>query len=395
MLFMRKFPKVVACITMLCVLTGTFAFSSYADDLSDAEQERNNLEERKREVEEEIAALEAEKEDVIEYIEKLDTKLNEITAEVDALNTRVEEATTELENTRQELANAKNDEENQYVTMKKRIQYMYENGNTDYVEILLHADSITELLNRTEYISKISEYDNNLFQRYKESKNLVIKKEEQVENKLEKLNILKEELKTEQDAIATLLSNKEVELTKYDQTIVESEKMATEYAKAITEQEEKIDKMIEEERRKAEENGYETFGNVLSNGYIWPLTVKGRITSTFGRRKAPTKGASTYHKGLDIAAPMGTSILASADGRVTTASYQSAAGNFVMISHGNGMYTAYMHASKLNVKVGEQVKQGDVIAYVGSTGVSTGPHLHFGVIKDGKYVDPQLYVSTK
>ena len=132
---------------------------------------------------------------------------------------------------------------------------------------------------------------------------------------------------------------------------------------------------------------------VVEGGLRWPLGVSGTITSNFGPRKAPTAGASTYHKGIDIAAPVGTTIYAAADGVVTTATYSSSAGNYVMINHGNGLYTAYMHASRLDVKVGDQVSQGDAIAAVGSTGVSTGAHLHFSVITGGKYVNPLNYVK--
>ena len=122
------------------------------------------------------------------------------------------------------------------------------------------------------------------------------------------------------------------------------------------------------------------------------MAVKGRISSRFGKRKAPTAGASTYHKGVDIAAAQGTPIYAAKSGTVTISTYSSSAGNYVMINHGNGLYTAYMHASKLYVKVGDKVSQGQTIAAVGSTGYSTGPHLHFSVIINGNYVDPLKYL---
>ena len=132
---------------------------------------------------------------------------------------------------------------------------------------------------------------------------------------------------------------------------------------------------------------------VSSGGFRWPVPSSSRITCTFGYRNAPTTGASTYHQGIDIGASTGANIVAAKGGTVVTASYNVAAGNYIMISHGNGVYTVYMHCSRLLVSVGQSVNQGDVIALVGSTGVSTGPHLHFGVNVNGSYVNPMNYVQ--
>ncbi len=119
----------------------------------------------------------------------------------------------------------------------------------------------------------------------------------------------------------------------------------------------------------------------------------GRITSGFGGRTSPTEGASSNHQGIDIGASSGSDIIAAADGTVTISTYSYSAGNYVMINHGGGVSTVYMHCSKLLVSAGETVKKGQVIAKVGSTGYSTGPHLHFGVRLNGSYVNPSKYVS--
>ncbi|MCR4628662.1 MAG: M23 family metallopeptidase, partial [Clostridium sp.] len=130
-----------------------------------------------------------------------------------------------------------------------------------------------------------------------------------------------------------------------------------------------------------------------SGSLSWPLASSGRITSTFGQRESPTAGASTNHKGVDIAVSSGTPIKAADGGTVVTATYSSSAGNYVVISHGNGTSTVYMHCQSLDVSAGDTVSKGETIAKVGSTGYSTGPHLHFGVLKNGQYVDPMDYVS--
>ena len=132
---------------------------------------------------------------------------------------------------------------------------------------------------------------------------------------------------------------------------------------------------------------------VSTSGFIWPLATAGRISCGFGPRTAPTAGASTYHKGIDIATPTGTIVRAAKAGTVVTATYSASAGNFVAIYHGDGVYTYYMHNSSLRVSVGEKVTRGQTIALSGSTGISTGPHLHFAVYANGSYVNPLNYVS--
>lgn len=148
---------------------------------------------------------------------------------------------------------------------------------------------------------------------------------------------------------------------------------------------------IEEEIAKAA-NPDKYTGTVT--GFIWPCPDYKRISSYFGPRPQPVPGASTNHKGIDLTASYGAAILASASGMVTTATHSNSAGNYIVIAHGNGMSTVYMHCSSLLVSAGDNVEQGEVIAKVGSTGYSSGNHLHFGVIKNGIYVDPLGYVSN-
>ena len=134
-------------------------------------------------------------------------------------------------------------------------------------------------------------------------------------------------------------------------------------------------------------------GSKATGSLSWPLPASDYVTSGFGHRESPTAGASSNHQGIDIGASTGSSITAADGGTVITASYSSSAGNYVVIGHGNGLSTVYMHCSKLLVSEGDTVSKGQTIAKVGSTGYSTGPHLHFGVRKNGSYVDPTDYVS--
>lgn len=387
-----KFQKTIAYISICALLVGTAVHQGYyrsrADELGDAEQERQRLKERKEETEKELSALEDEKDDLLVSIEKLDKKMENVSERLDEVNENYTTASTELDELTAALTLAEQDEASQYETMKKRIKYMYENGNQGYLDIILSSKSVGDFLNRVEYVNKITAYDNKMLKEYKNTKNEVTEKKEAAQEKKNQLEILQEEVELEQDNLQSLSEKKQKKLEDYTTSIDEKSDEAQAYQEEIEKKEKEIDKLLLEQ---AKDNGFS--GERVEGGFIWPLAVSGTITSHFGRRSAPTAGASTYHKGIDIAAPAGTAIYAAADGTVTTATYSSSAGNYVMINHGNGLYTVYMHASRLYCSVGDKVSQGDRIAAVGSTGVSTGAHLHFGVISNGNYVNPEDYVS--
>ncbi|MBR3771123.1 MAG: peptidoglycan DD-metalloendopeptidase family protein [Clostridium sp.] len=420
MRFLKKGSRKILIIAMVFV----FAFSQTASatSIQEALDEKKVLESKKAEVENSIKDLEKEKENIIVYIEKLDQKLNKLNGEIQSLKENIEEANGNLDQIKADLENAEETAQNQYDTMKKRIKYMYENGSQDYVEVLLSANSISDFLNRVEYINKINEYDRNLLGKYEETKDLIAKKQVEQEDQIKKLKSMQEELTVEQEGVEKLSAKKTEQLRKKKLAIDSSKKEVSSYESAIAQQEELLEKLLEEERKRQEEelrkkqeallqaqqqaqqnanngsgNGGSTdsFGSIVATGnkFRWPLNISGTITSTFGYRTSPTAGASSNHKGIDIAVPQGTSVVAAANGTVTTASYQSAAGNYIMLSHGNGTYTVYMHLSSIKVSVGQTVSQGQVIGLSGNTGVSTGPHLHFGVNVNGSYVNPLNYVS--
>ena len=184
------------------------------------------------------------------------------------------------------------------------------------------------------------------------------------------------------------------EIEKYNKKMEESQDRIDEYTKQAIAAEHEVENLLQKKQDEIDRELAAGGGNSGGEGgFGWPVSGGGRISSGFGPRTSPTAGASSYHKGLDIAIASGTPVLASGSGKVVTATYSSSAGNYVMISHGNRLYTVYMHCSRLAVKVGERVSKGQVIAYVGSTGISTGAHLHFGVSKNGNYVNPLNYLS--
>lgn len=415
-------------VFFLVFIFATQSVLSYAGEIEKAKDNKTALERKKEETESKIKELEKEKNDILKYIEKLDMELNKLTGEVDKLEGKIKKADSNLTVTKEALKKAREKEKDQYSIMKSRIKYMYENGNTGILEILLQSDNFSDMLNQMEYKEKITEYDNGLLKEYKSLKEEVAKKEKEQKAQLEELNNLKDEKTFEQGTIEKLVKDKGAEVAKYETSIQKSQDLSAQYSQKIEDQEAVIEQLLEaerkrieeEERRKKEEEerrrkeeeerrkqqeqqnaGTEEpsdsddkgSSGVSAEGFIWPLPSSGRITSGFGYRDQPTEGASTYHKGIDIGAPSGSKIVAAAGGTVVTASYSVSTGNYIMIYHGNSTYTIYMHCSKLLVSAGDEVSQGQGIGLVGSTGISTGPHLHFAVTVNGEYKNPQNYVS--
>lgn len=395
----KKYMLLAAVICGICILgaTDSALAVNYDQKIKEAEQEQKESERKADKLQKEIEEIEASKEDTMAYIEKLDKKTGELEEELEVLEGKIGKAEIELETIQTELTAAETEEEKQYTTMKKRIKYMYENGNQEYMEILFGATSISDLLNRSEYIEKISDFDKNVFDEYRKIKIQVQQKQQESQEKLQELEELETETKEEKQAVKELKANKKEELEKYNNQLEQSQDKMDAYTRQAIAAENEVEKLLQQKQEEIDKEmaaGSGNSGGSDTSGLSWPLrNGAGRISSGFGPRNSPTAGASSYHKGIDIAASSGTPIIAAGSGKVVTATYSSSAGNYVMISHGNRLYTVYMHCSRLAVQVGDTVSKGQVIAYVGSTGISTGAHLHFGVSKNGTYVNPLNYVS--
>lgn len=370
-------------------------------DIDSAKDKISSLEEEKKKTEETIQELEKLKADTESYVKELDGELARLDDELSSLDSRITDKEADIEETKAQLEEAKKTEEEQYASMKLRIKYMYEKGDTSYLDLLLESGSMSEMLNRAEYIQQISSYDRKKLTEYGEIKEKIADDEEKLEAEHEELLTLQEQTKAKQDSVEKLVGEKSRELQKYQNQIAANESQLASYQADIEAQENRIQQIEaelkrqeEEARKKAQEKGEEyktvSIGNI---SFIWPCPSSSRITSGFGGRSSPTEGASSNHKGIDIGASSGSDIVAAADGTVTISTYSYSAGNYIMINHGGGVSTVYMHCSKLLVSVGETVKKGQVIAKIGSTGYSTGPHLHFGVRVNGAYVNPSQYVS--
>ena len=359
--------------------------------LQEAQDEKAQLEKALKEAQGTIEDLKDSKGDIESKVTELNQQLIDISARITDLENQLTAKSEDIQETKDELAGAKEREAQQYADMKVRIQFMYENGQTSYLEALLSSRNISEFLNSADYIAQIQSYDRQKLTEYQDTVESIVNLEAQLEQEYTDLEALKSTVESNKATVAAMMRQKESELADISGDIADAQSDADYYAAEIQAQEELIAAIKRAEAEKAaagvEEHPY------TGGAFRWPCPSSTRVTSDYGTRVSPMSGASSNHKGIDIGASAGADIIAAADGTVTAASYSSAAGNYVMIDHGGGLYTVYMHASSLLVSPGQTVSAGDVIAKVGSTGISTGSHLHFGVSLNGSYVSPWSYLG--
>ena len=385
-------------------------------NLSEAQQEKKTLENDLQKAKELIDSLKGSKEDIQSEVEKLDKQLNEISGKVKELESRLSKKRQEIADTESALNKAKEQEKKQYRNMKKRIQFMYENGQTSYVEMLLSADSFTDFLNAVEYITQISQYDRKMLKEYQNMQVTIADTQKTLETDYASLQSLQAKVQEEKQAVAALESAKKGELNDVADDLTDAQTVAKAYEAEIQAQNEVIAQIQAAQKRAAEQQAAQQqaqaaeenqgatdaagenqntaqnttpSGNGQSTGsMMWPCPSSKRVTSDYGPRTSPTNGASSNHKGIDIGAAYGADIVAADGGTVLVATYSSSGGNYVIIDHGGGLCTVYMHASSLTVSAGQTVSKGQVIAKVGTTGNSTGNHLHFETIINNENINP-------
>ena len=352
-------------ISLLCL--GIFA-SVQADEIEDKQQEK--------------AAAEAQS-------AALSNELNTVIAEMTQTEADISAKQDEIEIATNELAQAKIEEQDQYFRMKQRIKYMYENGNENFLELIFQATDMADFINRVEYVQQITEADRRTLVEYQELVEERIEKEEALQAEEANLRVLQEELINKQNDLQVMLDNKNSEIAGLE----------TEISRLIAEAEEaaRVKREAEEAaaaaRARANANSSQgTQGGspgapvVSGNGQLSHPAPGTRVSSEFGPRWG------TMHNGIDFAAPIGTPAYAAADGTVTVARYSSSAGNYVVINHGGGLVTKYMHFSAIYVSEGQSVSRGHNIGAIGNTGYSTGPHLHFQVEVNGQPRNPREFL---
>ena len=256
---------------------------------------------------------------------------------------------------------------------------------SNYLDVLLNSKSITSFISNYYLIGEIAQYDNDLLDSIGREKKLL----EEINNQI---NEKKESLKTAQNSQEKALI-----------ALANVKAIKNSYINSLTEEElalkNRIDDYENELNSLDSQILFLTVGEIsedyIGGEFLWPTPGYTTITSPFGMRFHPILKVYRMHNGVDIGAPTGASVVAANSGVVTTSSWLSICGNAIIIDHGGGVCTLYAHASELIAQVGDHVERGDIIMKVGSTGLSTGPHLHFGISINGQYVDPMPYLTGK
>lgn len=399
---MRKAWKITALILACCMLVLALPEKTYVaasdstsesiaqkkDEINQAKEERKKLQQGLSDIKKMVASLEKSKSSLQSYVKQLDSQLMEVETKIQELKDLITEKEEEIEQTKKELEEAIEIEETQYEEMKIRIKFMYEKGNDFYLEMMLGADSFGDMLNKAQYVESISAYDRQKLEEFQLNRELIEVCKEELEEEEALLQEAKAAVEKEQANLEVLIDSKEKEITAYESDIKTQEQAIKEYEEYIREQDETIAAL--ERALKEMGGGDRTYDGGM---FKWPAPSYTRITSEYGWRIHPTLGVNKFHNGVDMAAPGGSPILAAYDGTVAAAGYSSTMGNYIYLNHGSGLVTIYMHASALYVSAGQSVSKGDKIAAVGTTGRSTGNHLHFGVRLNGEYVSPWNYLK--
>lgn len=380
----KKIIKVLVILTVMCLIIVGLSCKSFGDYVSNLRDQQANLQSQLEASNVQVEIIQSDISEFAAEILQLNEEITSQEIEVDLLRTQSKELQENIEKTEAELEEITETYNKQKKILEERLVASYKSGEIQYLDYLLQASSLPEFISTYYYISEMVEADSDLLVRTNKQK--------------EELELAKLELKKQKKQLAQTLEeseNKAVSLAN-KQTIKDA------YIRQLSEEEQKyttdiIDMQTEIKKVEAEileaatlHIGFDYVGGEMA----WPVPGYTRITSEFGMRTHPITGVYKLHTGTDIAAPIGTSFIAANDGVVVKAGWNNAYGNMVMINHGGGVSTLYAHGSQILVQVGQEVKRGEEVLKVGSTGYSTGPHAHFEVRINGQYVNPIPYITT-
>lgn len=347
----------------------------------------NALAQQKKDLQQQLAAVTADKNEALAQKSLLEQQINVIQSQINNIAAQIETYDTLIEEKTQELAQAEEEEAQQYQLFCERVRFMEEEGEVSYWSILFNSSDFSDLLDRFMMVEEIMEYDNAVMDQ-------LIAIREQIEVDKADLETARQEQQTAKEEQEAAKADLKAQEAKVDALVKEISAKEDELEKAEANLKAAAAAMDAEIRKKEKELAAQLAAkgtNIVSEkGFIWPSYAT-TITSLFGNRIHPITGKANNHTGVDIAAAGGTNILAAKSGIVITSAYNSSYGNYVVISHGNGQTTLYAHMSRRLVSEGQSVTQGQAIGLVGSTGSSTGNHLHFEVRENGTRKDPLSY----
>ncbi|MDR2571830.1 MAG: peptidoglycan DD-metalloendopeptidase family protein [Oscillospiraceae bacterium] len=410
----KKFVRIVAVVLAVLMLLSVvmIAIDALANTTASARVtqgqidnlrgEKREIERLKREIQSKINTIEFERMKEIEKKEVLDSRIMLTGLEIDNVNSIIAYYELLIREKEYEVFLAQGRENEQFNKYRSRVRDMEENGIISYLEIIFESTSFSDMLARIDFVADIMRADENAYIRLtfarseteaaKESlENIKEEMDEEKVNLVQKEVELLEQLEEAHELIRRMEEDIETEKELRDLAIREENRVQREINAAVAELERQQE--LERQRRLREQQRQQGgVSTIVGTGELmWPAS--GRVSSEFGVRQHPVFGDLRQHNGIDISALHGANVVAADAGTVITSAHNSSYGNYIVISHGNGITTLYAHLSSRQVSSGTSVSKGQLIGLVGSTGVSTGPHLHFEVSVNGVRVNPRNRLS--
>ena len=374
----RKVGKLIL-VFFIILSFGTTGFATSIEDLT---QKQNELRNQKDEATQALEGVKTNISETMEDLQELSEKIIQHEAEAEKLELEIDELITDIQEKTINLEASQKNYDEQKALLEKRLIVLYEAGETSYLDVLLHSSSLSDFISNYYMMTEMARYDTELLENIEQATNLIEAEKEALETQKSKLVALQEE----NDKKIAMVSNMKVLKTNYINQLTEEEKALQADIEVFNQEMAQIESDLI--------NLTDSNSAYAGGEMAWPAPGYYTITSPFGYRVHPILGVTRFHSGVDIGVPTGGKVIAANDGIVIKTTYTSSYGNMVMIDHGGGIVTLYAHGSKIIATLGQEVKRGDVIMEAGSTGWSTGPHLHFEVRLDGEYQQPLDYITS-
>ncbi len=369
--------RIVSYVLMFALTATMITFGvAYADN---EQQELNNIHNKINLTQKQLNAGIKQEKQLSSQIKQLESQINAAEKEIDNLKGDINKTMQEIDVVMDNLAALEQEMEIQNNNLQQRLRAMYKNGDVGMVQILLGSDDITDFMSNMDMVQKI--YDNDI-----DVLKTMEDQHKQVEAQKQKLETLQANLESEKQQEAVKQSSLQAsrgEVAALKEKVASNNEVLEDQ---IDELNAEADRLVEEIKKL---QGNQAF---VGGDFTWPSASSTRVTSDFGMRYHPILKVNKMHTGIDIGAKSGTNVLAANKGTVIKAGWNNSYGNVVMVDHGGGIVTLYAHNSKLLVSTGDVVSKGQTIALVGSTGNSTGPHIHFEVRVNGEYKNPRNYL---
>lgn len=388
----RIISMLLVCVSVVSICTFGGASVTADSKLTDAtvksyEDQLATLASEQKKIEKNLSKLKQEEASYLSYKSELDTYLDITARKMESANTLLAELQEQISEKQNEIAETTQEYERVYQQFLDMMVMSYEEGEASYIGLILGADSLSDFLSRLENVSSMLSYSRTVMSSLTET-------EKQLEAEA---NALQEKISLQEETLTALAADEEEYSKKLDDAMAAISKLDQDQAaaqKAYYENKAREDELDRELQEYLAELQRKNQSKMEAGEWLWPirLDVQQYLSSAYGWRQL--WGVWDFHRGWDIACYLGNDIRASKSGTVVISTYHNSYGNYVVIDHGDGVSTVYAHASKLLVSVGDKVKQGDVIAKVGTSGSSTGYHLHFEFRLNGQYTDPFNYIPN-